>query len=110
MKTLGLSFDKEGMELGAEDKKKTSEEMTVDAIKVVCMAWANTKRGMTEIDRRLYYKVCDDLELALKEKKTEVELEDNRMGFIRKCFREAMLMPNILLRKVEDLIEAVKDR
>jgi len=110
MKELKLSLDVGGINIGEEDKKKNPSEIVTTVIKNVCLTWAQSKRGMAGEDRKLYYKMCDVFDVAVKEKADSVSLDDNVIGFIRKAFREATLVPDVLLRKIEDLVDAIKDR
>ena len=112
MKKLRLSFDKAALNLPKAEEDKSAIELTSIIIRNIIISWATSgqKRGLVFDDRRKYDKICDVLEKAIKENIEEVELDDDWMGFIRKCFREAELIPNELLRKVEGLIEEVKDR
>ena len=112
MKTLSLDLKIDKLVLDEESGKKNSKQLMADVIKNVCLGWSNSEkvRGMGEEDRRLYYKVCDELEEAVAGDKMEVQLDDDRMGFIKKCFREARFVPNELLRRVEILVGEVKDR
>lgn len=108
MKTLKLVIDLEGLNL---EEKKSPQETVVNVIKNIILNWAanEKKRGMNDEERRKYYKICDALEAAVKEGKEAVELEDDWMGMIREA-RKSGLMPNNLLRRVEALIDEVKDR
>ena len=110
MKTLNLITDLSSLTLTEEDKGKSSQELVTTIVKNVILTWGMEKRGLNEEDRRKFYKISDAFELALKEKKEFVDLEDDWIGFLRKVFREANLMPNNLLRKVEELINEIKDR
>jgi len=112
VKKLRLSFDKEGLKLPKDEEDKSAIELSTIIIRNMILSWAtaNQKRGLGYDDRRKYDKICDVFEAAAKDKTEEVELEDDWMGFIRKCMRECELIPNKLLRKVEELIEDVKDR
>jgi hypothetical protein len=109
MKTLKLAISKEGLNLD-EEKDKTPIELSTNIIKNVVLLWGNQQRGLSEEDRRLYYKISDAFDKAVKDNLEEIELEDQWIGFIRKCFKEAKLIPDNLLRRVEELIEGIKDR
>ena len=111
MKTINLKISLDGLNFNDEDSKKSSVEMCTIVIKNIMLGWANQQqKGMPEEDRRKYYKITDIFDKAVKENLETVELEDDWMGFIRKCKREVGLMPNELLRRVEEKIDEVKDR
>lgn len=132
MKRISLQLDVKGLNLNEDLKKLAPQELVLNAIKNVCITAASQQKGFTEEDRRLYYKYLDAMEAlapvidselkdeALEKAKADrkeallkvefLEMEDNRVGFIRKCFREAKLMPDELLKRVESLILEVKDR
>ena len=106
MKTLSLKIDKEKLELNPAESEKNPVELAVTIIKNVILACAmqDNKRGLSEDDRRKFYKISDVLDNAVKENLEAVELEDDWMGFIKKSFRDAKLLPDKLLRQVEILV------
>lgn len=111
MKTLKMIVSREGVKLPPEDEVRSDQGLVAEVIKNIILNYgAQHQGGLTEEDRRLYYKLADIFEKADKEKLESVELEDNYFGLIKKCKRETMLMPNLLIRRVEELIEEVKDR
>ena len=112
MKTLELKFNLEGIVLSPEDKGKISQEITVIIIKnlIVNYGIQSQNRGLNEDERRKFYKICDLLDKAVKDKVDSVEFEDDWMGFLRQAKRSTNMIPNELVRKVEELIDAVKDR
>lgn len=116
MKTLSLLCDLEGIDLEDIDKDKSPQEIAVLVIKNIVITYANrlgaTGRptGLKEDERRKYYKLFDRLEKAVKEEAELVELEDDWMGFLRKCKREALFTPNDLSKRIEQLIDDVRDR
>ena len=111
MKTLNLKISLDGLKLGEEDNKKSPIEMSAIVIKNIMLGWASQQqKNMPEEDRRKFYKIADLFDKAVKENLDSVELEDDWMGFIRKCKREIGLMPNELVRRVEEKIDEVKDR
>ena len=109
MKILNLNLDIKDVNLSPEDINKSNQEVMITVLKNVCVAWSGQKKGMKEDDRRVYYKLCDDLEKAVNEKKKEVNLEDRRIDFLCKCFKEGIFTPNTLLQRVEELVWQVKD-
>lgn len=111
MKTLSLKISTEGLKLNPEDSKMSTAELVAMVIKNVMLGWGQQQpKGMQEEDRRLFYKICDALEKAVKDKVEAIDLEDTWMGFIRKCKKEIGMNPNELIRRIEELIENVKDR
>ena len=116
MKTLKIVFDKENLDLTEESKELTVQQMSYNMIQNLVMAYAQNKKGLSEVERRLYYKVCDVFDKALQPTNNgqslpeKIKLEDEWMGFIRKCKKETLLLPNKVFRKVEENIDDVKDR
>lgn len=111
MKKLGMVFSLEGVELADKQKNREVVDLSAEIIRNVIIIWGNQKqRGLGEEDRRKYYKISDVLDIAVKEHKTEIELEDDLMGLVKKAFREVILTPDTLLRQVEILVADVKDR
>lgn len=109
MKTLTLNFDKSNLLLSADDSARSSIELSTLIIKNVIVA-SGKSGGLSEEDRRKYYKISDIFELAVKDGLAEVSLEDDWFGLIKKCFRDTPLSPSNLLRKIEENISNVKDR
>jgi len=109
MKELSLKIDMTGLKLSGDDKSKTPVELVSIVIQNIVLSWAASKRGLSESDRRKFYKIVDLLEKAVEEKLESIELEDSWWGFLRKCKREGTMMPDKLLRRVETLIDDVKD-
>ena len=114
MKTLKLIFDTEDLVLSENLKDKPMQEIAWLMIKNIILSYASAKRGLDEEERRKFYKISDAFDMLLKSKKgngailpEEIELEDDWMGFIRKCKRESLLMPDRLSQGVEKLIDEV---
>lgn len=110
VKTVNINVDLEGIDLAAEIKDLPTTEIVMNVLRSVILNFGSTKRGLDEKDRRIYYKICDVFDEAKKSKSEEIELEDEWFGFIKKCFKETPLMPDKLLRRVEEAVGAVKDR
>lgn len=110
MKVLSLKADFSGADLNEQDKAVEPIQASVNVIKSVILAYASSQKGLTEKDRRITYKILDVLDDATKEKSESVNMDDDWIGFIRLCFRETRLMPTLILRSVEKLIESIKDR
>jgi hypothetical protein len=113
MKMLKLEFEMpKGLFLSPDEEKKTPVQLAKDTIKNVILALGMSVKGFKEDERRLYYKICDKLEAKNEDgsEKAEIEFEDQEFGFIKRAFRDGGLMPNPLLRKIEDCIAATPDR
>jgi len=110
MKSLNLKLDVESLKLSEEDKKQSVQKIISTIVQNVILGYAQQQRGFDEKERRQYYKIADALDTAEKENKEVLDLEDADMGFLKKCFRETKLMPNNILKQVEDLVLAVQDR
>jgi hypothetical protein len=104
MKSLNLNLNLEGLNLSKEDSTKSAQQILSDVIQNVILGYGQQKQGLGEVDRRKFYKIQDALEVAIKEGKESVELEDDWMGFMKTAFREVKLMPNLLLRRVEEKV------
>lgn len=111
MKVLSLELDMEKLNLTApEDKQRTSQDIIKSVIENVIVSYGQQQRGLDEKERRQYYKIADKLDEAATTKAATIDLDDEYMGFIKKCFRECKLMPNPLLRQIEDILTNVKER
>lgn len=110
MKTVELKLDLSKLQLTEEDKKQSAQKIINNVIQNVILAYSQQQRGFDEKERRQFYKIADALDLAEKENKETVELEDDQAGFLKKCFTETKLMPNQLLRQVENLIINIANR
>ena len=104
MKKIELKLNLEELNLAKDDKETSVQKIVSNVIENVILGYGQQSKGFDEKERRQYYKIADALEDAQKNNKTEVELEDDQAGFLKKCFRESKLMPNKLLRQVEELI------
>lgn len=103
MKTLSLMIDVTGLNLQKEDENKTPQQLSVDVMKNIVIAYGQQVKGLGEEDRRKFYKMGDVFDAALKDPAiVEVSLEDDWMGFLKKAFREVKCLPNLLLRRVEE--------
>lgn len=105
MKTLNFTFNREGVTLEKEDKNRDDVDVMVTVIENVVMAYANQQRGLLTGERKLYYLIDQKLREAKKNMSLLIELEDQEAGFLKKCFREARLVPALLLSRVEEAIE-----
>jgi hypothetical protein len=110
MKTLELKLDIEKLNLGEEGKKQSVQTIISNVIQNEILSYAQQTRGFNELERRQYYKIADALEESAKSNSETVNLDDDLMGFLRKCFRETKTIPNALMRQVEELVSQVPDR
>ena len=109
MKDLKLTLNLEELKLSEEDKKQSVQKIINNVIQNVVLGYGQQQRGFDEKERRQYYKIADALDEAEKSNAELVKLEDDQMGFLKKCFKESKLMPNSLLRQIEDLILGKQD-
>jgi hypothetical protein len=89
---------------------KSVQELTVEVIKGAILSYFSQTGGAKEEQRRLYYKLYDEIEAQAKEKTDVLTLEDDRMGLIRKAFRDGGAVPDKLFRLVDEKVAEVKDR
>lgn len=108
MKQLSLNVDLTKLNLTEEDKVKNSADIVLQVIDNIIITYAQQSKGLVESDRKAFYSIHDKIEKSKLEKFAEgdnyIELSDEELGFIRKCFRETKLIPNDLLRQIEDNI------
>lgn len=109
MKTLGLDISLDGINLNKADEGKPKKEVVKLMIEGIILKASENKRGLDEKSRRQYYKIMDAFD-ALPDDALAIELEDEWMGFIRKSKTDACMMPNKLLQRVEEAIDAVENR
>ena len=110
MKTLNLKITTEDLILNEADKQKNPVELVTNTIKNVIIAWGAQKQGgLSEEDRRKYYKISDIFDEVVKKNLESVDIEDDWMGLIRKCFG-GFLIPTNLLRQVEKLVQEAKGK
>lgn len=110
MKKLSLVLDLSGIKLSPEEEKKSPAGVMIMVIDAMFNSYVNMKQGIKEDERRKYYKILDALEKADKEGKTEAELEDDQFGFLKAVKRETPMRPVLIMRRVEELIDAVNER
>lgn len=110
-KILSLEMDLEGL-VGIEEAKKKPDykpqTFAVNVIKNVLTGYAQVLKGLVQQERKQFYDVIDCLDKAVTADQKEVSLPSESAGFIRKCFREARLTPNDVLRRVEELVNNMK--
>jgi len=110
MKTLSLIVDLIDIDLPSTVKDFSVQEITSRVIYNIIniSAQQSRNRGLSFEDQRKFYKLGDVLDIAVKEKRDSVELEDAWFDLIKKAMKEAQMAPDKLLNRVYDLIEAVK--
>jgi hypothetical protein len=104
MKTLEIKLNREVLTLGENEANKTDIEFFAIVVENVVLAYGQQQRGFDEKERRQFYKILDTFETAKKAGSNTIQLEDDWVGFIKKCFRETKLMPNKLLEQIEGII------
>jgi hypothetical protein len=107
MKNLSLKVEKDGLRLSPTDAEKSPAELAAETVKSVMLVSGQAKRGFSETDRRSFYKVCDALDAAVRAGAESVQLEDSWAAFVVESFK-TNLMPNVLLRQVEENVEGMK--
>jgi len=110
MRKLKLVVDLTDLQLPEEDKQKSPIEISTQVIENVIFNYAQQTRGLSEQERRLFYKISDLFDEAKTKKLEEITIDDEYAAFIRKAFRESRLFPNKLLRQVEDNITETKEK
>uniref|UniRef100_A0A6M3JRJ0 Uncharacterized protein n=1 Tax=viral metagenome TaxID=1070528 RepID=A0A6M3JRJ0_9ZZZZ len=110
MKELSIVIDVKDLKLGEEEAKMLPQELFSNIVNHVLLQYAQQFKGLIKSERKQVYEIDTTLSKAVTDKVEKIELEDNTFGFLRKCFREAKLTPNHLLKKVEENIDTVKDR
>jgi hypothetical protein len=89
------------------DKPMTSVEVVANVCKNIMFAYAQGTRGLTGEERKQYNRICKALDEAIKGSLEVVELDDTDAGFLKKCHREAKMMPSDVLERVETNIDAM---
>lgn len=89
------------------DNELSSQQIVFNIVKN--FIFAAHEKGLGEEQRRIYYKLCDDFEIAIKENKDMVMLEDDRAKLIKISMSKAVFTPNDLTRDVERLIDEIKN-
>lgn len=107
MKILSLKIDSEKLKLTKEDKERPMAEIVTQVIENIILTYAQQARGFDEKERKQYYRISEAFDKAKAEKKDSVDLDDEYIGFIRKCFRESKLMPNELLKQIEEVLDSI---
>ena len=94
MKVLNLMIDKNDLKLDAEQENMSAQEIVTNVLKNVILSnAAASKKGLTEDDRWIYYKICDKISECLKNSTETIEFEDAQMKMITNAFKQCALMP-----------------
>jgi hypothetical protein len=109
MNKLSTVVDMTGVNEGRPetDKPMTSFDVTANVCKNIMFAYAQGTRGLTGEERKQYNRICKALDEAIKGSLEVVELDDQDAGFLKKCRREARMMPSDVLERVENNIDAM---
>jgi hypothetical protein len=110
VKELSIVIDISGMNLGDDEKKMSPKELTSNVINHVMLSYSQLVKGLSKTERKQFYRIGELLDEAVKGTAETIQLDDSDAGFIRKCFREAKLTPNNILKKVEEKVDEIKDR
>jgi hypothetical protein len=108
MKKVPVVIDISDLNLGDEEKNITPTDLFGNVVNQVILSYSKQINGLNKTERNQFYEIGEKIDLAIKEKSEVIELEDNTCGFLRKCFREAKLNPNNLLKKVEKIIDNIQ--
>jgi hypothetical protein len=105
VKKINIAISLEGLVLVGEDKGKTSPKIFCDMVKNIILMAASQKQqaGLGEDDRRVYYKICDKFDAAIKSGAIEIEFEDAEYKMIKDA-KKIHCNPNDLFRRVEEAI------
>ena len=106
MKSMELLMEIPADLKGAE-KDISSQQAVFNVLR--SMLLSAYEKGLGEEQRRTYYKLCDDFERAIEGNASEVLLDDDRVKFIKSSISKSVFLPNDLTRKVEQLIDKMKD-
>lgn len=101
---------KEGADINANEKAKSPTQLVFTVVDAMVQAYMQIKGGFDEADRRMWYKIEDAFDAAIKDSKDEVALEDSWMGWLKKVRAEAKMRPVKLMRKVDEMFDQVSDR
>lgn len=113
-KLFKLDFDTTELKLKPETDKDgkvitpTPTELTRRIIGNMIYLYSEQKGGLLKLERNQTYWLQGALKKASEDKLTEIDLPDDIMGFLRKIFRETRAIPDLILQRVEENIDAVK--
>lgn len=109
-KILDLEIDINGIDLSEEDKALSNIAVASKIIQDICMVYSSQIKGLAKNERKLFYDLVKELKEAEVNGSKTIELSDTIVGFIRKCFQEVKLNPTKLLSRVEEKIDAIRNR
>lgn len=107
MNKLKMMVSLEGINTGESADKPTPVQVSANVIKNIMFSYAQGMRGLTGEERKQYYRISAALDEAVKNNAEVVEIEDQDAGFLKKCRREARMLPSDILQRVEENIDAM---
>ncbi len=110
MKELSLVINTEDLSLGEEEKKMSNQELFAAVINNVLLSYSKQINGLVKYEREYVYEIDQNIKKAIIDKINIIELRDSTVAFLRKSFKEVKLTPNSILKKIEENIDAIKDR
>lgn len=110
MKILNTDINIEGIELNPNEKTKSKTQLVLTVVDAMVQSALQVKGGFDEADRKMWYKVEDAFESAIKAEKFDVHLDDSWMGWLKKVRAEAKMRPVKLMRRIDEMFDAVQDR
>jgi len=110
MKILKTSINTEGIELNPNEKTKSPTQLVLTVVDAMVQSYMQVKGGFDEGDRKMWYKIEDAFDAAIKAGAEEVALDDSWMGWLKKVRAEAKMRPVKLMRRIDEMLDAVQDR
>lgn len=109
MNLLKLEMKIDDLGLPHDDKTPDikASELVSNVIKNIMISYSQAQRGLTGEERKQYYAIGAALDKAVAANEAIVELDDSDAGFLRKCKREARMIPGDALQRVEQLIDGM---
>lgn len=92
---------------GEKPKEPSVAELIGNVIRNIVLSYSQGQRGLNGAERTQYYRLTKVLDKAVEDNATTVDIEDEDAGFLKKCRREAKMMPNEALQRVEELIDGM---
>lgn len=110
MQIMDFMIQIDDLNFGEEEKSKSPQELIADIINVFILSYSQERKGLDESERRKYYKIQDVFDKAIKEGSEVIELEDEYAKFIKTCRSNSKIFPNKLTRRVEFLMDNIKEK
>ena len=105
MKKLNLDVDLSNVKLNKIDQDMPVIELVTEMMDQMMVGFANESKGLTDKQRRKYYRILDVFDAAKASKNPIIELEDGWYDFLNSCKTNGKFLPSRLLAKVEGVIE-----